>query len=87
MSRWKQKAHAPTLYAFTCEILVAPYSLAPGPAFNGGRRWTWPGLDAVTATQVECGYRCHTEEQLLCHLVATHRIPAAANARKVAGVA
>ena len=83
MSRWKPKA--PTRYAFACEIRVAPYGQTQGAAINGGKRWTWPGPDAGPAT-VECGYRCLTEEQLLAHLIVTHRIPVA-RAKKVAEVA
>ena len=84
-SREPNKPKAPTVYAFTCEVKVAPFVKSPGRACDGGLRWTWAGPDASPA-YVECGYRCHTEAQLLAHLIVTHRIPVA-NARKVAEVA
>ena len=84
-SRGPNKPKVPTTYAFTCEIKVAPYVRTPGLGAEGGQRWTWAGAGAGPMT-TECGYRCLTEEQLLAHLIVTHRIPVA-HARKVAEVA
>jgi hypothetical protein len=63
----------PTVYAFTCEVKVAPFIRTSGISAVGGLRWTWAGAGAGPMT-TECGYHCHTEAQLLAHLVVTHRI-------------
>jgi len=83
-SRSPNKPKPPTVYAFTCEVKVAPFIKAHGLSAEGGQRWTWAGHEATPAT-TECGYRCLTENQLLAHLIVTHRLPAL-RARKVAEV-
>ena len=82
-SRGPNRPKTPTIYAFTCEIKVAPFTRTPGISAVGGLRWTWagPGVGPMTT---ECGYRGQTEGQLLAHLIVTHRMPAA-KARLMAG--
>ena len=83
-SRGPNQPKIPAVYAFTCELKVAPFVRGTGPAADGGLRWAWPGHQAGPAV-TECGYRCHTEDQLIAHLIVTHRLPVA-RARLVAGV-
>lgn len=59
---------------FTCELKVAPFIRVSGLSAEGGQRWTWAGPTAAPLT-TECAYHCHTEAQLLAHLIVTHRLP------------
>ena len=74
-SRGPNKPKVPTVYAFACEIRVAPFTRTPGISAEGGLRWTWAGAGAGPMT-TKCGYRCHTEAQMLAHLIVTHRMKA-----------
>lgn len=80
-SRGPNKPKLPAIYAFACELKVAPFSLTPGISAEGGNRWTWPGPTTPPFT-TECGYRTHTEAQMLAHLIVTHRIKAV-NAHRI----
>ena len=80
-ARGPNKPKLPAVYAFSCEIKVAPFTKTSGHSAEGGQRWTWPGPSAGPFT-TECDYRCYTEAQMLAHLIVTHRMKAV-NARRL----